>query len=229
MWNNWRNIALAAAVLVVAYLPINSVVLSERENRALRRLNGRFAIERNRASIPPYVTYILPWLRSEGHVTAVAAPEITESEARALDDLPWLQALRLGPGRVIANGSLRNLCSVQSATRLWLYWTDVEDDDLAEVAAITGLEELAIDGCGITDAGMHHLLALRRLRTVRLVETRVTYGCLPMLCGLPSLRTVTLENNPEARGDATQHLRNARGEPIEVLLEYHERATRRRL
>lgn len=70
--------------------------------------------------------------------------------------------------------------------------TDVYDDDLKAVAALTGLESLVLEHTQITDSGLNHLLTLRNLKSLNLNDTHVTDEGLRFISELPSLAELKL-------------------------------------
>ena len=76
--------------------------------------------------------------------------------------------------------------------RLRLSGCDISDQDLLWIGRLGELRTLFLDHTGVTDAGVKNLSALRHLKLLNLVETRVTVQVLPVLGEMPSLRKVYL-------------------------------------
>src|SRR5581483_3711865 len=66
----------------------------------------------------------------------------------------------------------------------------ISDDDLEQVAGLTGLHTLVLKKAGISDAGLRHLAGLTELRTLVLGETSVTDEGLENVLGLRELETL---------------------------------------
>jgi len=61
------------------------------------------------------------------------------------------------------------------------------DNDLKLLAAAPSLEKLAVWGVGISDAGIDHLLSLKKLSELELLNTRITDAGLAKLVALKKL------------------------------------------
>ncbi|MBC7809159.1 MAG: hypothetical protein H7145_23740 [Akkermansiaceae bacterium] len=115
----------------------------------------------------------------------------------SLTRLPALTSLDLRGCRFAA-GDFRAFCDALAGggspkpSRLWLEDTPVADDDLGAVA---GLRWVILSGTKITDAGLTHLLTLRKLETLWLDRTDVSdtgvfsLAVLANLSGIPTRQT----------------------------------------
>ncbi|MCH1441507.1 MAG: hypothetical protein L7W43_17715, partial [Rubripirellula sp.] len=84
-------------------------------------------------------------------------------------------ALFLLVGAVCVSGFARAEELTLDTVQSWLQEnrTNVRDDDLKQVAAISGLTSLDLTGCGnLTDSGVAHLLTLSQLKSLNLSSCR---------------------------------------------------------
>jgi len=94
-------------------------------------------------------------------------------------------------GRPLEADDLATLSGLtEQVTWLSLAGTEVSDDDLAQVAALTNLVRLDLSNTGITDAGLAHLAGHGRLEYLNLYGTGVTDEGFTHLEGIASLRDV---------------------------------------
>lgn len=88
---------------------------------------------------------------------------------------------------------LQALARMPRLARLSLQTTDVTDDVLRFVGALTGLSSLDLSATEITDAGLVHLAPLAKLEHLRLKETRIgDQGIAWLAAHLPRLKTLQL-------------------------------------
>jgi len=84
--------------------------------------------------------------------------------------------------------------TVRNGTRssIRLLETQVEDDELAQLADLSGLEELIVDHGVVTDEGLQSIASLTKLRHVRLRKSPITDTGLAHLAQIPSLRVINI-------------------------------------
>jgi hypothetical protein len=99
-------------------------------------------------------------------VHSVELSDPTDVELSAIGDLPTIR-------RLIIHGSKGR----------------INDERLANLKGLKQLERLELEGRGVTDVGMEHLLSLTNLRQLALRETRVTHkGLKKLQRDLPNLK-----------------------------------------
>jgi len=105
-----------------------------------------------------------------------------------LSNLKNLEALSLQRTRINA-GALKNLKS-PGLTVLNLSGDDITDDDMDQVAALAGLEVLALAGTKITGAGIAKLEGMKGLNELNIMNCAVVDSDLESFLSMPNLRIV---------------------------------------
>lgn len=100
-------------------------------------------------------------------------------------DTVWLDN---GPG----SRPLTNISGQSRNEDLWGEPIDPDDDDLAVLAGLPGLESVYLRNTRITDAGLRHLQNLRNITHISLGKTRITDKGLEIVATFEKLQTVRL-------------------------------------
>ena len=124
---------------------------------------------------------------------------ITGHGLDCLKDLPALEELDL-PLIAFSADVARVLGGMQSLRRF--RYADVTDESLAEIARLSGLEELELFGDGVSDRGAEHLRGLVELRKLSIRGSQLTDGGLRQLADLPHLQYLDLRFSVGALSDA---------------------------
>lgn len=122
--------------------------------------------------------------------------DVTDRDLRHLGELPNLETIDLGGGKLTPDGILQ-FRSSRKLKRLFLAGMrpPVSDGMLEQIArAWPGLESLSVDGGRITDEGLAHIGKLSRLHYLNLSGTQVTDRGLERLTGLAHLNTLHLDD-----------------------------------
>jgi hypothetical protein len=111
---------------------------------------------------------------------------------------------------------LERLIDVPEVEEVVLDLTDVTDDGMKSLAAMTKLKSLAITGGrpGVGDKGFSYICTIATLEHLEMINTRVTDQSIPLLKDLPNLRSLTLchsahstHRSPEFTAAGLQDLR----------------------
>jgi internalin A len=100
------------------------------------------------------------------------------------------------PGFILSvwkSGVVAKLPQPQMAFGLDLWYANVTDVDLKELAALRSLQMLNLDSTKVTDAGLKDLAALNNLQYLNLYGTSVTDAGLKDLAALKTLKALRLE------------------------------------
>ncbi|MFP6617720.1 MAG: leucine-rich repeat domain-containing protein [Pirellulaceae bacterium] len=140
----------------------------------------------------------------------------------SLDQQGEVESLYLGQTRV-TDTDLRKLATLPRLKQLFLNGTSVTDEGLQHLRVLGELVYLDLESCdGISDAGMPHLLEIKTLQAVNLLDTRVTTVAIDRFAGeLPGCRVASLlahsqPGNRDVAGDDEHDL--ASRQVIEGLL-----------
>ena len=110
----------------------------------------------------------------------------TDATLRSLREIDSLNALlRVQPGR-------NQWTAGFDYAHLDLDFTTVTDAGLKELAGLTGMQSLTLNGNNVTDVGLKELAALKDLQILNLQGTKVTDAGLKELAGLKKLKELNL-------------------------------------
>ncbi len=70
----------------------------------------------------------------------------------------------------------------------------IDDEGVKNIAGMTELRRLSLDGTHVTDEGLKHLAGMKKLETLILSDTKVTDEGMEALTKLPKLSTLSLIN-----------------------------------
>ncbi len=94
----------------------------------------------------------------------------------------------------IGDDQVRDLAGLTGLTSLSLYEANFDDADVARLDALVGLEKLSLPWSEVTDVGVERLAkAHRRLRKLDLLHTRVTAAGIAHLAQLADLADLTID------------------------------------
>jgi hypothetical protein len=112
----------------------------------------------------------IPSIRS----VSLKGGNVTNRGVAYLSDLSDLHALGLWKTRV-GDGGLQCLLAHRHLKSLVLDETDITDQDLAYLRAMTDMEEwLGLTDTRISDVGLENLVGMKRLRSLNLLRTKAT-------------------------------------------------------
>ena len=117
-----------------------------------------------------------------GHVAAVFANRVSDTELVPIGDLDGLECLILGNSAVTDDG-LAHLDELRQLRILNLQNTEVTDAGLRHLKGLTNLRVLGLGGTRVSDAGIVHLKGLTHLTDLGLDGTRVTETAVRALQG----------------------------------------------
>lgn len=115
--------------------------------------------------------------------------DVSDSGIAQLKPLVKLQLLRLGRSRITTEG-LSNLRDMPALEMLVIAGSNI--DDLAPIRHLTGITELALSHCPISNPGLAPIAGYRTLQRLLLEDTNVGDAGIEHLRGLPSLYRVDL-------------------------------------
>lgn len=95
--------------------------------------------------------------------------------------------------RIRSLGGKVELSGDHRVIKVYLHETKVMDDDLAQVAKLSKLQNLFLGKTPISDAGLAYLSTLTELKTLSLNSTHVTDAGLKNLSALTKLKTLNLQ------------------------------------
>jgi len=107
--------------------------------------------------------------------------------------IPSMQRLSLAGSLVTVRG-IRALQSLSKLTSLDLSDTDLGDDAVSELSALSSVRELELNRCRwLKDADLSYLSKMKSLELLSLNETSISVGGLAQLQEFPALKLVRLE------------------------------------
>ena len=169
--------AVLGTAMAVAYNPW-------REHRAEIRIEQGGGVVGRDYFGPDWVSRALPyrWIKHLSDVTRVdfRYDEGSQPDLEVLVDLPYLDTV-----------------SLEGAA--------VNDDNAAPLSELTGVAQLVLVKTSLTDASLHHLGVMRRLRFLSLAKSPVTGSGLKHLKDLPQLQGLNLLGT-EARDETVSDL-----------------------
>lgn len=132
----------------------------------------------------------------------LSGPQITEAGVKQLAGLKNLSALTLS-GTGVKDAWLKDLSGLTNLTFLNVSFSrEVTDEGLAHLRALKKLEILSLAYSSVSDEGLKQLAELKGLTTIDLTSTRVGDAGLKHLAGLKKLSIVII--NPVTPGDGPQ-------------------------
>ncbi len=146
------------------------------------------------------------WLRVDGDVGDLSPLHALAADAIHLltlrcpvgdDDLAWVASLRslrfleIVDGSHLTGAGLDRLRSLTALTSLALYRSEVTDDDLAFLRALSNLRSLTLDCDGLGVGALTRLSAMHQLEALNLGMMRLTDDVIPYLCELVGLRELS--------------------------------------
>lgn len=105
----------------------------------------------------------------------------------ALARLDHMRSLQVNESNIPPGDATRQLAQLTSLRSLSLQGLPVADADLRPLGKLTHLETLELDGSQLTDAGLVHLYPLKRLKTLYL------YGANPQRVTAPGIKRLRAE------------------------------------
>ena len=132
-----------------------------------------------------------------GRALTVGGATVTDDGLAGLEDVAGIREITVLPAPKVTPAGMARLAAVRGVTRLSL--THVDDALAAPFAAMHDLRELAIDGQGMTDAGLSFVSGMTDLDRLELHATKNTGSAasingagLSYLKGLKTLTTVAI-------------------------------------
>lgn len=122
-------------------------------------------------------------------------PRITDAGLGHLRKLNRLKRLRLEDLPRVTNSGLAGVGSLSSLRILWvetLNSVPLTDKAVEDIAALTGLQSLILDGTNLTDVAMQHIGQFKHLRTLSLCESNLTDAGVKQIGELKDLESLAL-------------------------------------
>ncbi len=122
----------------------------------------------------------------------VYSQDLSDADLGRLAGLTGLQRLGLmGP---VSSAGLGHLRPLKSLTELWLARTEIDDEGLAHLAGLAGLETIrSWENRRVSGAGFRHLTGAQCLRTLDFYQTPVNDEGAAWISQIPSLKELSLQ------------------------------------
>lgn len=145
---------------------------------------------------PPGPKWLRLWIGDHYFVTPITlknrgSGKSSENSLRFLNGLPSLETLSW-PEATFEKGDFKRLGDLPKLKQLFVHYSNINDEGLAELKRCSELELFGAAGTQISDAGLAHLRHLRKLVYAGLSKTRITDAGLVHLTGMTNLRRVEL-------------------------------------
>lgn len=120
--------------------------------------------------------------RKSDKVTAVdlGHKKVTDNDLKVIAALSTIRTLNLGGD------------ATKDKTGKMIYKSSITDEGIKNIAKMTQLQKLELDGANITDAGLKHLSGMKNLTNLTLNGTKVTDDGMEELKSLPKLQFLNL-------------------------------------
>jgi hypothetical protein len=131
----------------------------------------------------------------------IGAP-LNGRDLEAIGRLTQLERLKLPQEMALTVTGAQAIAHLTNLQSLGLYNVDVDDASFAELATLVNLEEIDLSHTRITDEGLRVLAGMPRLRSLDLrrhpdwyIAQQISDACVPVLCELPRLESLSLSGN----------------------------------